>query len=251
MALKSGIEWTEATWNPSTGCTKVSAACKNCYAERLAQRLQRMGQKKYANGFKLTIHKDELDKPLRWKTPSIIFVNSMSDLFHEDLPLEFILQVFDVMNRANWHIFQVLTKRSKRLKDVASQLPWTDNIWIGVTVESPKYFYRISDLITVRQASVRFLSLEPLLGPMKGLDSYLKTGLIDWIIVGGESGPGARPMKKEWVLEIRDMCANYNVPFFFKQWGGPNKKKNGRLLDGKTYDAMPLKKNEQIALAFI
>ncbi len=251
MALKSGIEWTEATWNPSTGCTKVSAACKHCYAERLALRLQKMGVKKYRNGFKLTMHYEELEKPLHWKTPSIIFVNSMSDLFHEELSLDFIKQVFHVMNKAHWHIFQVLTKRSKRLKELAHELTWTDNIWIGVTVESPKYFFRIEDLMTVEQASVRFLSLEPLLASMKGLEEFLKTGLIDWVIVGGESGPKARPMKKAWVIEIRDMCREYNVPFFFKQWGGINKKKSGRLLDGRTYDEMPIKRQKQPSLAFV
>lgn len=251
MALKSGIEWTEATWNPSTGCTKISDACRHCYAERLALRLQKMGVKKYRNGFNLTIHEDELEKPLRWKTPSIIFVNSMSDLFHEGLPFEFIKKVFEVMNRADWHIFQVLTKRSKRLKKLAPKLPWSSNIWIGVTVESPKYFFRIDDLLTIRQASVRFLSLEPLLAPMKGLDAYLRTGLIDWIIVGGESGPKARPMKEEWVVEIKDMCKEYKVPFFFKQWGGVNKKKNGRMLEGKTYDEMPVNCPRQFSLAFV
>ncbi len=251
MALKSNIEWTEATWNPSTGCTKVSEACRYCYAERLALRLQKMGIEKYRNGFKLTIHEEELEKPLHWKKPSVIFVNSMSDLFHEDLPLEFIKKVFSVMNKAHWHIFQVLTKRSERLRELAPHLQWSGNIWIGVTVETPKYFHRIDDLLTVTQASVRFLSLEPLLVPMKGLEEYLKTGLIDWVIVGGESGFKARPMRKEWVLEIRDMCKRYNVPFFFKQWGGVNKKKNGRLLEGRTYDEMPIKKQEQPVLAFV
>ncbi len=252
MALKSGIEWTTSTWNPATGCTKVSEACRHCYAERLAKRLQRMGIKKYRNGFRLTIHMDELNKPLTWKKPMIIFVNSMSDLFHEQLPEWFIQKVFAVMNKADWHIFQVLTKRSKRLRELAPKLPWSKNIWVGVTVEMPKYFFRIEDLLTVKQASVRFLSIEPLLAPMTGLEKYLETGLIDWVIVGGESGPKARPMKKDWVIEIRDMCKEYGVPFFFKQWGGKNKKATGRELDGRTYDEMPLqeKELEQFCLAF-
>ncbi len=252
MALKSEIEWTTSTWNPSTGCTKISEACRYCYAERLAKRLQRMGVKKYRNGFELTIHIEELNKPLMWKKPMIIFVNSMSDLFHEKLPFSFIETVFKVMNKADWHIFQILTKRSRRLKELASRLTWSGNIWVGVTVETPKYFFRIEDLMMVEQASIRFLSLEPLLAPMTGLEKYLETGLINWVIVGGESGPSARPIKKEWVIEIRDMCKEYGVPFFFKQWGGKNKKAAGRKLDGRTYDEMPLQfeKLEQFCLSF-
>lgn len=239
MAYRSCIEWTEATWNPSTGCTKVSPACRNCYAERLSLRLQEIGIAKYKNGFKLTIHEEELEKPLKWKQPKIIFVNSMSDLFHEDLPEEFIERVFSVMNKAHWHVFQVLTKRTKRLVRLADQLSWTPNIWIGATVETPSYFFRIEDLMHIKHASVRFLSLEPLLSRMVGIENYLKTGLINWVIVGGESGPGARPMKKEWVIEIKELCKQFNIPFFFKQWGGVQKKKTGKMLDGVEYTEMP------------
>jgi len=231
---KTRIEWSESTWNPVTGCTKISAGCTHCYAERMARRLQAMGQPNYVNGFHVTLHPHVLDKPLTWTKPQTIFVNSMSDLFHKSIPLDFILQVFDVMRRADWHTFQVLTKRSGRLAQLSSSLPWPENVWMGVTVESADYTSRIDDLRGVG-ARVKFLSLEPLLGPTPGLD--LRG--IDWVIVGGESGPGARPMAPEWVTDIRDQCRDVDVPFFFKQWGGVNKKKAGRRLEGKTWDAMP------------
>jgi len=234
MATKSAIEWTESTWNPLTGCTKISPGCKNCYAERMAKRLKAMGQGKYRNGFKLTLHPESLNEPLRWKKPQMIFVNSMSDLFHKDVPADFIQQVFDVMRQAHWHTFQVLTKRAERLLKLNDQIDWPENVWMGVSVENQDYAFRI-DLLRQTHARVKFLSLEPLLGPLPALN--LKG--IDWVIVGGESGPKARPIKHEWVTEIRDQCVAFDVPFFFKQWGGTNKKKTGRLLDGKTWDEWP------------
>ena len=235
MAESSSIEWTESTWNPLTGCTKVSPGCKHCYAERMSRRLKAMGQPKYANGFTLTIHEDVLDQPLQWKKPRMIFVNSMSDLFHNDVPLEFIRRTFEVMRCASWHTFQVLTKRSGRLLELSPKIDWPANVWMGVSVENSDYVFRIDDL-SQTNAFVKFLSLEPLLGPMPDLD--LRD--IDWIIVGGESGPGARPMKGEWVVDIKDQCRAYNVPFFFKQWGGLHRKSNGRTLQGRTWDEMPL-----------
>ena len=231
---KTTIEWTESTWNPVTGCTKISPGCKNCYAERMAKRLQAMGQPNYANGFEVTLHEKMLDAPLHWRKPQVIFVNSMSDLFHKDVPLEFVERLFSVMNRAEQHIFQVLTKRSDRLYLADSKLNWSDNIWMGVTVENRDYVDRIDDLRRTH-ARTKFLSIEPLLGPIPNLDL---TG-IDWVIVGGESGPHARSMKPEWVKEIRDQCLDASVPFFFKQWGGWNKKKAGRDLEGRTWDQMP------------
>ena len=235
MSSKSPIEWTESTWNPVTGCNKVSPGCKNCYAERLSKRLKAMGQPNYKNGFKLTLQPKMLALPLSWKKPQTIFVNSMSDLFHKDVPLEYIQQVFDVMKRAHWHRFQVLTKRADRLAELSSQLEWSPNIWMGVSVESQKYTHRIDDLRETG-ATVKFLSLEPLLGALKNLDLRK----IDWVIVGGESGYGARPIKEDWVINIREQCFQANVAFFFKQWGGVNKKKTGRLLEGKTWSEMPL-----------
>jgi len=235
MATKSTIEWTESTWNPVTGCTKISAGCANCYAERMARRLKAMGQPNYADGFALTMHEHALRLPLKWKAPQTIFVNSMSDLFHEDLPMEFILKVFAIMKQADWHSFQVLTKRAERLSELDLHLPWQENIWMGVSVENEKYAYRI-DHLRRTGAHVKFLSLEPLLSPLHDLDL---TG-IDWVIVGGESGPGARPMKEEWVLDIRDQCLAARVPFFFKQWGGFQKKKAGRFLEGKIWNEMPI-----------
>lgn len=234
MSGKSSIEWTEATWNPVTGCTKVSIGCKNCYAERLAHRLHAMGQPNYRNGFKLTCHPHVLEIPLHWKKPRLVFVNSMSDLFHRDVPVEFIDEVFSIMNKTRRHCYQMLTKRSGRLTRIASRFNWTANIWMGVTIEHEKYRSRINDL---RQtpAAVKFLSLEPLLGPIPNLD--LED--IDWVIVGGESGPGARPMDEEWALEIRDQCQHADIPFFFKQWGGVNKRKAGRKLNNRTWDDMP------------
>ncbi|MFB3904473.1 MAG: DUF5131 family protein [Acidobacteriota bacterium] len=228
------IEWTESTWNPLTGCTKVSLGCKNCYAERLAIRLRAMGQPNYANGFRLTLHPRSLRLPLKWKTPQRIFVNSMSDLFHADVPVPFIREVFSVMKSAWWHRFQVLTKRSCRLRDLSDQLEWGSNIWMGVSVENEDFTYRIDDLRKTG-AAVKFLSLEPLLGPVRDLN----LDWIDWVIVGGESGPRARRMDPTWVTEIRDQCVAAGVPFFFKQWGGTNKKKAGRLLEGRTWEEMP------------
>lgn len=235
MAEHSGIEWTESTWNPLTGCTKISPGCKYCYAERMAKRLQAMNQPNYVNGFKLTMHEHVLEKPLEWKTPQVIFVNSMSDLFHKDVPLEFIQRVFDTMKRAHWHQFQVLTKRSERLAELSPYLEWTDNIWMGVSVENEKYTFRIDDLRKTG-AKIKFLSVEPLIGPI----SKMNLKGINWVIVGGESGPGARPLEREWVVNIRDQCLKAKVPFFFKQWGGVQKKKTGRLLDGRTWDQMPV-----------
>lgn len=231
---QSTIEWTNATWNPVTGCTKVSPGCKHCYAERMAHRLQAMRQPNYVNGFKPTLHEHMLERPLTWKRPMLIFVNSMSDLFHPDVPLDFIQQVFAVMRRAEWHCFQVLTKRSERLLTLNDQLSWPDNVWMGVSVENEAYRFRI-DRLRQTGAQVKFLSLEPLLGPLPALDLMG----IDWVIVGGESGSGARPMSGEWVIDIRQQCLRAGVPFFFKQWGGVRKKKNGRLLEGRTWEQMP------------
>ncbi len=234
MAQGSAIEWTESTWNPITGCTKISPGCKNCYAERMARRLQLMGQPNYRNGFEVTLHPAMLELPLRWRKPQTIFVNSMSDLFHEEIPAEYIQRVFDVMRRAHWNRFQVLTKRAERLAILSPTIDWPENVWMGVSVETAAYVDRI-DLLRSTSASVRFLSIEPLLGPLPKLN--LRG--IDWVIAGGESGPRARPIREKWVIEIRDQCAAANVPFFFKQWGGTNKKKTGRLLEGRTWDQMP------------
>lgn len=234
MGNSSSIEWTEATWNPVTGCTKVSPGCKHCYAERMAWRLKAMGQKNYSKGFELTLHEHTLDLPLNWKKPQVIFVNSMSDLFHEDVPLDFVLRTFDVMRRASWHCYQILTKRSERLLEFNPQINWTQNVWMGVSVEDQNYIFRIEDLRRT-DARIKFLSLEPLLGPLP----QLNLAGIDWVIVGGESGPGSRPMDETWVIDIRDQCIKAGVPFFFKQWGGVNKKRTGRLLEGRTWDELP------------
>lgn len=234
MGTKSTIEWTEATWNPVTGCTKISPGCDHCYAERMASRLQAMGQPNYRNGFNLTLQEQMLGLPLRWKTPLVVFVNSMSDLFHKDVPTEYIQRVFRVMGEARRHRFQVLTKRSLRLSRLSHELDWHPNVWMGVSVESQDYTFRI-DHLRETNAHVKFLSLEPLLGALP--DMNLEG--IDWVIVGGESGPGARAMQREWVVDIRDQCRATGIPFFFKQWGGTNKKKAGRLLDGRTWDEMP------------
>jgi protein gp37 len=234
MGDKSAIEWTDATWNPVTGCTKVSPGCKNCYAERLALRLRAMGNPRYVNGFAVTLHRNQLDLPLRWRQPRRIFVNSMSDLFHEAVPENFILQTFEVMGRAHWHVFQVLTKRADRLRALAPKLPWGPNVWQGVSVETSRYFPRIHRLLEV-PAEVRFLSLEPLLGPLPGLP----LDGINWVIVGGESGPNHRRVSPEWIREIRDQCEKAGVPFFFKQWGGRTPKEGGRLLDGKEWNGTP------------
>lgn len=231
---KSAIEWTGSTWNPVTGCTKISPGCKHCYAERMSIRLKAMGQPNYVNGFQLTVHEHMLEMPLRWKRSQTIFVNSMSDLFHKGISLEFILKVFDVMVMASHHRFQVLTKRSKRLLDLSPKLPWPSNVWMGVSVENSDYLFRI-DHLRQTDAHIKFVSFEPLIGPIHDL---VLEG-IDWVIVGGESGPKARPMAPDWVREIRERCLLANVPFFFKQWGGVIKKKNGRVLDGRTWDQMP------------
>lgn len=235
MAGRSTIEWTEATWNPVTGCAKVSAGCKHCYAERLARRLKAMGNRNYERGFEVTLHESALEIPLTWKKPKTIFVNSMSDLFHDAVPTEFILRIFSTMVRTPWHRYQVLTKRSRRLKALDAILPWAANIWMGVTVERSETRERITDLETTG-AAVKFLSLEPLLGPLPNLP----LSNIDWVIVGGESGPRARPMEESWVRDIQVQCASANVPFFFKQWGGVNKKRAGRVLEGRTWDELPV-----------
>ena len=234
MAGKSSIEWTEATWNPVTGCSKISPGCKHCYANRLALRLQAIGQPNYRNGFEVTLHPQTLEIPLGWKKPRTIFVNSMSDLFHREVPLEFIQRVFSTMREAHWHRFQVLTKRPERVKSLGAKLEWTENIWMGVSVELPKYTFRI-DHLRATKAHVKFLSLEPLLDRLPNLDLHG----IDWVIVGGESGPGARPIHPGWVREIRDHCQAKKVPFFFKQWGGVFKKHTGRILDGRTWEEFP------------
>ncbi len=243
MGTGSDIEWTDATWNPVTGCTKVSPGCKHCYAERMAKRLKAMGQANYANGFKLTTHPHMLEIPLRWRSPRRIFVNSMSDLFHKDVPLSFIKQVFDVMDRAHWHQYQVLTKRAERISELDRELAWRPQVWMGVSVESEKFTFRI-DHLRETHAHVKFLSLEPLIGPLPRLNLQG----IDWVIVGGESGPGARPMDPAWVTEIRDQCLDTGVAFFFKQWGGVVKSRTGRGLEGRTWDEMPRSLNDRSAL---
>jgi protein gp37 len=230
----SAIEWTESTWNPLTGCTKVSPGCKNCYAERMAKRLQAMGLEKYRQGFRLALHPEALEEPLNWSKPQHIFVNSMSDLFHKDVPLDFILSIFDIMRRANWHQFQILTKRAERLLELDCSIDWPQNVWMGVSVENADYVERI-DLLRQTHAAIKFLSLEPLLGPLPELN----LDNIHWVIVGGESGPHARPIKYEWVRDIRNQCQRSKVAFFFKQWGGTRKKKTGRLLDNRTWDELP------------
>lgn len=235
MATTSTIEWTEMTWNPVTGCTKVSEGCRHCYAERMALRLRAMGNPRYEKGFGLTLHDDLVELPKTLRRPRVIFVNSMSDLFHEDVPGEFIGRVFATMSACPQHTFQVLTKRSRRLRELAGRLPWPRNVWIGVSVENEEAVKRIDDLRHV-PASIRFLSCEPLLGP---LDRLHLEG-IRWVIVGGESGPNARPMKEEWVQSILGQCQRAKVPFFFKQWGGARKDITGRELNGRTYDEAPM-----------
>ena len=234
MAALSKIEWTETTWNPVTGCTKISHGCKHCYAERMSKRLQAMGMEKYRRGFEVVVHESVLQEPLKWKNPSLVFVNSMSDLFHKAVPIDFVQSVFEVMNEASQHTFQVLTKRPGRVKQIDARLDWAPNIWLGTSIESERWQDRL-DRLKSTGARTKFLSLEPLLGPLPDLD----LSGIDWVIVGGESGPGARPMDAEWVREIRDNCVDSNVPFFFKQWGGVFKKRTGRTLDGRTWDEMP------------
>ncbi len=234
MATLSKIEWTEATWNPVTGCSKISAGCKNCYAERMAKRLKSMGVEAYKNGFEVSLQEHALTTPLKWKKPKIIFVNSMSDLFHKDVPSSFIYKVFEVMNKCPQHTFQVLTKRPSRLSKLHSKLNWTSNIWMGVSVETPKFYSRIEKLSRCG-AAIKFLSCEPLLSSLPDIP----LANIDWVIAGGESGPNSREMKPEWVREIRDQCDEEGISFFFKQWGGKNKKAAGRTLDGVTHDSMP------------
>jgi protein gp37 len=230
------IEWTESTWNPVTGCTKLSSGCKFCYAEAMAKRLQSMGQEKYQNGFELTIHPDTLNEPYNWKKPKMIFVNSMSDLFHKDVPVEYIRKIFTVMRNNPQHVFQILTKRADVLAyyDSEGWLEWSHNIWMGVTVEDSSVTQRI-DYLRNTGARVKFLSCEPLLTSLPNLNLQN----IDWLIVGGESGRTPRPIKEEWVLNIQDQCLSQSVAFYFKQWGGTNKKKNGRLLQGQTFSEMP------------
>lgn len=231
---QSSIEWTGMTWNPTTGCSKISQGCKYCYAEVMTRRLKAMGLEKYANGFELALHSETLKIPYSWKKPQTVFVNSMSDLFHEKVPLSYIKKVFKVMNENSKHTFQVLTKRANLLFEFHEELNWTENIWMGVSVEDEKVLSRV-DFLRKTNAKIKFLSCEPLLAPLPNLNL---TG-IDWVIVGGESGRRPRPMKEEWVEEIRLKCEMKNVPFFFKQWGGTNKKKAGRTLNGRTYSDMP------------
>jgi protein gp37 len=230
------IEWTEMTWNPVTGCTKVSPGCRNCYAEVMSRRLKAMGQEKYRNGFKLTLHPEIISEPYTWKKSKIVFVNSMSDLFHQNVPIQYVQKVFDIMNDNPQHLFQILTKRAERLLDFDQQgkLKWSHNIWMGVSVEDQSTTFRI-DCLRETRARVKFLSGEPLLGPLPNLN----LDQIDWVIVGGESGPKARPMEADWVIDIMEQCQKANIKFFFKQWGGFNKKKAGRILQGKIFDEMP------------
>jgi protein gp37 len=239
----SKIEWTQATWNPITGCTKISEGCKHCYAERMSKRLKSMGLKKYRGEFSLTLHDDALDIPLHWRNPKYVFVNSMSDLFHEEVPIDFIQKVFTVMGEATWHQFQVLTKRSSRLLELDRQVQWPSNVWMGVSVENQDNIFRIEHLMH-SHAVIKFLSLEPLLGPL----SNLNLAGIDWVIVGGESGPGARVMREEWVINIQNQCLSKQIPFFFKQWGGVNKKKRGRKLQGKYWNQLPTIQKEQVSI---
>jgi len=236
MNINSKIEWTGSTWNPITGCTKISPGCKNCYAERMARRLQSMNMPSYRNGFKVTIHEEIFTAPLQIKKPCLIFVNSMSDLFHESIPTDVILQLINVIKRATWHTFQILTKRSERLIALESLIDWPENVWLGVSVENNDYKFRIDHLRNLN-ANIKFISFEPLLGRIVDVD----LSNIDWAIVGGESGPHSRLIEKEWVTTLRDDCIKQNVPFYFKQWGGVNKKKSGRLLEGKIWDEMPTK----------
>ena len=236
MPGKTKIEWTESSWNPITGCSPISPGCAHCYAARFAKRLQAMGNPRYKNAFEVTIHEDLINAPLSWKKPQMIFVNSMSDLFHDDVPTEIIKRIFDTMNKAPAHTFQALTKRAERLAELAPELQWSDNIWMGVSIENQDMIFR-SDLLRQTDAHIKFISAEPLLSSLDGLNLEG----IDWLIVGGESGPGCRPMKKEWVLDLKNLCEATDTAFFFKQWGGTNKKKAGSLLDGKIYKNYPSK----------
>lgn len=246
MAQRSSIEWTESTWNPITGCDRVSNGCDHCYAERLAFRLQAMGSRRYRNGFDLTIHEDLFDAPLRWKQPRVIFVNSMSDLFHEAIPSAAVTKIFATMNEASWHTFQILTKRPMHAMTLLDDLTWTPNIWMGVSVESYRYTHRIEALRKI-PAKVRFVSFEPLLS---AIPTETSLEHIHWAIIGGESGPGARPMRPEWAIELRELCRRHGTAFFFKQWGGVNKKAAGRTLEGRTWDEMPSLPEKEPQLAF-
>lgn len=234
MAEHTTIEWTDATWNPVRGCTKISPGCKNCYAERFAERFRGVKGHPFEQGFDLRLVPGKIGEPLRWKTPQRIFVNSMSDLFHDKVPLEYIKDVFDVMNRADWHQYQVLTKRAERLEELSRELPWAPHIWMGVSVENKDYLWRIDHLRRTK-AHIKFLSIEPLIGPL----GKINLRGIDWVIAGGESGPRARPMDAAWVRDVRDQCVRAGVSFFFKQWGGVQKKRHGRYLEGRTWDEMP------------
>jgi protein gp37 len=235
---QSSIEWTEMTWNPTTGCNKISAGCKYCYAEVMTRRLNAMGIEKYKDGFKVRTHEDSLQTPFSWKKPKVVFVNSMSDLFHPEVPFEFIQKVFFVMNETPQHTYQVLTKRAERLYELHDKLTWTKNIWMGVSVEDERVVDRI-DFLRETNAQTKFLSCEPLIGPLHNLNLEG----IDWAIVGGESGRKARPMLESWVWDIKQQCNDQGTAFFFKQWGGTNKKKAGRELGGSTYDEMPSLQN--------
>lgn len=238
--MSTKIEWTEETWNPITGCTKCSAGCEHCYAATFARRLQAMGMSRYRNGFEVTIHRDLFQKPLEWKKSKMIFVNSMSDLFHEDISKKDILAIFDTMNKAKHHTFQVLTKRSKRLLELSENIKWTNNIWMGVSIETKATISRAEDLKQTG-AQIKFISAEPLLESISEID----LNKIDWLIVGGESGPQCRPMAEAWVLELRDLAKQTNTPFFFKQWGGLRKKNNGSELQGEYYKEYPSFKNDR------
>lgn len=235
MATKSKIEWTETTWNPITGCTKTSEGCKYCYAEMMAKRLHGMKNPRYKNKFNLTIHPDLIEQPLKWQKPKMIFVNSMSDLFHEDVDFNYIKEIFEVMNKASQHTFQVLTKRAERLANLAPSLDWPENVWQGVTVENKNYLHRIEKLKSI-PAKIRFVSFEPLLGPIPEFELTS----INWVIAGGESGPKSRPIDANWIRNIKNLCLKYNTPFFFKQWGGINKKQNGRTLDEEVWEEYPV-----------
>jgi protein gp37 len=234
LAERSAIEWTEATWNPVTGCNRISPGCAHCYAMTFAERWRGIPGHPYEQGFDLRLWPSRLDQPLRWRRPRVIFVNSMSDLFHEQVPAEFIANVFDTMAAAPWHVFQVLTKRPERAVELADELPWPSNVWMGVSIENRRFVHR-ADLLRYVPATVRFISAEPLLGPLEGLD----LNDIHWLIAGGESGHGHRRVRVEWLRDLRDRCADAEVAFFFKQWGGRTPKAGGRELDGRTWDEMP------------
>jgi protein gp37 len=244
MSAQSSIEWTSASWNPATGCDRVSPGCAHCYAKTFAERFRGVPGHPYEQGFDLRLWPDRLELPLKWRKPRLIFVNSMSDLFHEDIPADYIAAVFDVMGRADHHIFQVLTKRHGRLAELADHLPWPENVWMGVSVENHRFAHR-ADALRETDAAVKFISAEPLLGPLPNLD----LGGIDWLIAGGESGPRNRRMDPDWVRALRDQCADEDVAFFFKQWGGRTPKTRGRLLDGRTWDEMPTARATELLAA--